>query len=108
MFHEVTYAEAARRRRRHAIAAAVVAVVAAALLVIGLAAKANARAQGAAAMRESILNAAKQCAAIEGTYPSDLGHLEEHYGLAINRDDYIVTYECFADNIVPSVVVAPR
>ena len=83
MFHEITYTEEKRRR---------IAIVAAC----------------AAALRESILNAAKQCAAIEGSYPSDLQHLEDDYGLTINHDDYIITYECFADNIVPSVAVAPR
>lgn len=108
MFHEVTYAEAAKRRRSRVIAGVIVLALAALLAVVGSAARANARAQGAAAMRESILNAAKQCAAIEGTYPAELSHLEDYYGLTINRDDYIVTYECFADNIVPSVVVAPR
>ena len=49
-----------------------------------------------------------QCCAIEGSYPASLQHLEDSYGLAINHDEYIVTYEAFADNVVPSVVVVPR
>ena len=49
-----------------------------------------------------------RCCAIEGSYPSSLEHLEESYGLTINHDDYVITYECFADNIMPSVVVTPR
>ncbi|WP_321971354.1 hypothetical protein [Paratractidigestivibacter sp.] len=108
MFHEITYREQAKRRRRVLIVAACVAVVAvAAAVAIGLARR-SARVQGAAALRESILNAAKQCAAIEGSYPSDLAHLEDSYGLTINHDDYVITYECFADNIAPSVVVSPK
>lgn len=108
MYRELTYKESARRRRVFVVFVACVAV-ACALVAWGVhAARENARIQGAAALRESILNAANQCAAIEGSYPSDLRHLEESYGLAINHDDYVITYECFADNIVPSVVVSPR
>lgn len=66
----------------------------------------DARRRGA--LRDSILASAKQCCAIEGSYPSSLEHLEESYGLTINHDDYVITYECFADNIMPSVVVTPR
>ena len=68
----------------------------------------HAREQGAAALRESIINAAKQCCAIEGSYPSTLEHLEEHYGVVVNDDDYVVSYESFADNVMPTVVVTPR
>ena len=43
-----------------------------------------------------------------GLYPSSLEHLEQGYGLRVNRDDYVITYEVFAENIMPSVVVVPR
>lgn len=108
MFHELTYREEAKRRRRVVIAAVCVAVVAVAIAIAVGVARQNARVQGAAALRDSILNAAKQCAAIEGSYPSDLQHLEDSYGLTINHDDYVITYECFADNVAPSVVVSPK
>jgi hypothetical protein len=108
MFHELTYREEAKRRRRAVIAAVCVAVVAVAIAIAVGVARQNARVQGAAALRDSILNAAKQCAAIEGSYPSDLQHLEDNYGLTINHDDYVITYECFADNVAPSVVVSPK
>ena len=108
MFHEITDQQLAKRRtRRMAVACAVVCVLVAAFLIVG-ALQTSAREQGAAALRESIINAAKQCCAIEGSYPSSLEHLEESYGLTINHDDYVITYECFADNIMPSVVVTPR
>ncbi len=64
--------------------------------------------QAALAVRESILESAKQCCAVEGSYPFDLEHLEKDYGLTINHDDYIITYQAFASNVVPSVVVVPR
>lgn len=54
------------------------------------------------------LRAAAQCCAVEGAYPHTLRHLEEHYGLTVNHDDYAITYEAFASNVVPSVVVVPR
>lgn len=108
MFHEITDREAKRRRRNRAIiACCVVAVLLAAWLIVG-SVQQNAKAQGAVALRDSILSSAKQCCAIEGGYPSSLQHLEDDYGLVINHDDYIISYECFADNIMPSVVVTPR
>ena len=61
----------------------------------------NLREQGAVSVRNAILDSAKQCCAIEGSYPSSLEHLEQGYGLRVNR-------EVFAENIMPSVVVVPR
>ena len=108
MFHEITDQQLAKRRtRRIAVACAAACVLVAALLIVG-ALQTNAREQGAAALRESIINAAKQCCAIEGSYPTTLEHLEEHYGVVVNDDDYVVSYESFADNVMPTVVVTPR
>lgn len=108
MFHEVTDKQLAHRRHvRIAVACCIVAVLLATWLIVG-AVQQNAKAQGAVALRDSILSAAKQCCAIEGGYPSSLQHLEDDYGLVINRGDYIISYEYFADNIMPSVVVTPR
>ncbi len=108
MFHEITDASLKRRRKRLAVVAcAVAALVVAACLAFG-AVQANAREQGALALHDSIVDAAKQCCAIEGSYPSSLEHLEQSYGLSINHDDYLVSYEAFADNIMPTVVVTPR
>ena len=64
--------------------------------------------QSARSMRTAILDTALQCYAIEGAFPASLSYLEEHYGLVINKADYLVTYECYADNVSPSVVVVPR
>jgi hypothetical protein len=54
------------------------------------------------------MNAAIRCCAIEGSYPLSLSRLEEDYGLRINHDDYVITYEAYASNMAPSVVVVPR
>ena len=108
MYHEITY-DKQRQNRRRLIATVVLVlllIVAAVLLAFG--AQAQAREQAAVSVRESVLNAAKQCCAIEGSYPATLKHLEDNYGLVINHSDYVVSYEWFADNVLPSVVVTVR
>ena len=108
MYHEMTYSQIKQRKQaRAAIAIVVVALVIVAALVFNVV-SGSAREQGAVALRASILNSAKQCCAIEGSYPATLTHLEEDYGLAVNHNDYVITYEYFAGNIMPSVVVTPR
>lgn len=108
MFHEITDRELQTRKKRRIITAVVVVLIALALGAVGYRVHQNAREQGAVALRESILAAAKQCCAIEGSYPRSIDHLEESYGLTINHNDYVVSYEYFAGNIMPSVVVTPR
>lgn len=103
MYHPQTTNHKARRR--NTIIALVVFVAALVIAaIVFTTAQSAIREQSALSMRTSILNAAKQCCAIEGAYPQSLNYLEEHYGLVVNSTDYLVTYECFADNVVPSVV----
>jgi hypothetical protein len=71
-------------------------------------AQVRAHEQAVVSVRESVLNAAKQCCAVEGSYPASLSYLEHEYGLVINHEDYVVSYEWFADNVLPSVVVTAR
>ena len=108
MYHEVTHKERQARLVRRVAAVVVVIALAVALFVTQGLAQASAREQAAVSLRESVLSAAKQCCAVEGAYPSSLAHLEEHYGLTINHDDFIVNYEWFADNVLPAVVVVTR
>ena len=68
----------------------------------------NLAAQGEESLRQVILNSAKQCAAVEGSYPSSLDYLEKKYGLSVNHKDYLVTYEVFASNVPPQVTVSAR
>ncbi len=108
MFHEITDNQLKKRRKVIAIVAACVVVIAIAVVVIVGVIQANTRVQGAVALRDTVLESAKQCCAIEGSYPSTLEHLEQNYGLTINHDTYVVSYEYFADNVMPSVVVTPK
>ena len=108
MYHEITYAQARKRTAKRVVTfVIVVALLVAAVFVVRIA-QASAREQAAVTVRESVLNAAKQCCAVEGSYPASLAHLASQYGLVINHDDYVVSYEWFADNVLPSVVVTAR
>lgn len=69
---------------------------------------AQTRDQGAVSLRDSVMETAMQCFAIEGVYPPSLAYMEEHYGLTVNHDSYVVTYESFAPNVMPSVAVTVR
>lgn len=98
-----------RVRRRRFVASIVACVLAAAIAWFAWTAiSADLREQGAESMRQVILDAAVQCAAIEGSYPATLSYLENHYGVTVNHDDYVITYEAFASNVMPTVTVVPR
>ncbi|MEY8561597.1 hypothetical protein AALA21_00855 [Eggerthellaceae bacterium 3-80] len=108
MYRELTHKDIVRKRR-NIICAVVLAVLVVVLASFAFStASAQARQQSAASVREAILDAAMQCCAIEGSYPQTLQYLEENYGLRINEQDYVITYEVFANNVIPSVVVVPR
>ena len=62
----------------------------------------------AQALRQAVLQAAVQCYSVEGSYPASLDYLEENYGLLVNHDRFIVTYEAFASNLMPQVNVLER
>ena len=108
MYHELTYAQIKRRRAKRLATFIIVVVLGVVVACALIMAQASAREQAAISVRESVLNAAKQCCAVEGSYPSSLEYLEDNYGLTINHDDYVVSYEWFADNVLPSVVVTAR
>ena len=54
---------------------------------------------------DAVRAAALTCYAVEGAYPRELEALERGYGLAYNRDAYIVVYDAFASNIMPDIQV---
>ena len=64
--------------------------------------------EGAAAIQDTVQKGALQCYVVEGVYPPDLQYLQDHYGLQINTDAYYVTYDVFASNQPPIVVVTPN
>lgn len=54
---------------------------------------------------DAVRRAALTCYAVEGAYPQSLKELERGYGLAYNKDAYIVSYDAFASNIMPNIQV---
>ncbi len=59
-------------------------------------------------IKETVIKDCVQCYCIEGVYPSNLEYLEDNYGLIINHDKFIVSYEAFSSNVLPSVKVLVR
>ena len=64
--------------------------------------------QAAAALRQTVIDAAIQCYAVEGKYPESLDVLEQEYGVLINHARFIVTYDVFASNLLPDVTVLEK
>ena len=54
---------------------------------------------------QAVRSAALTCYAVEGAYPMSLDELEHGYGLAYNKEAYIVVYNAFASNIMPDIQV---
>ena len=64
--------------------------------------------ESAAAIRSAIQRGALQCYVVEGCYPPNLKYLEENYGIQVNTGDFYVTYDAFASNLPPTVIVTPK
>lgn len=58
-------------------------------------------------VERAITKATVQCYAVEGRYAPSLDYLADHYGLMLDDDKYIVQYEIFASNIMPTILVLP-
>ena len=56
-------------------------------------------------LEDSLHRAVAACYAAEGVYPPDLGYIEDHYGIRINKDKYSVKYNVFASNMMPDITV---
>ena len=65
-------------------------------------------AQAAEALKQSVVQAAVQCYAVEGAYPESVDYLEQNYGLYINHKRYVVSYSAFASNVMPDVRVLEK
>jgi len=53
----------------------------------------------------SLRRAAAACYAAEGIYPADVSYLEQHFGVRIDKDRFVVKYDAFASNIMPDIIV---
>ena len=61
-----------------------------------------------ALVRDAVRGALVTCYAVEGSYPTEVAYLKEHYGLAYDAERYMVTIDAFASNIMPDVRVTVR
>lgn len=59
-------------------------------------------------LEQSVRRAAVECYALEGAYPQDGAYLEEHYGVAVDHDRFLVDYIYIGSNLMPDITVLPR
>jgi len=57
---------------------------------------------------DAVKNATLTCYAVEGTYPESLEYLREHYKLAYNTERFVVEFDSFASNLMPTITVRER
>lgn len=58
-----------------------------------------------ASIKQTVQERALQCYVIENAYPESLTYLEENYGLTVNKEDYLIVYELYAENQPPQIKV---
>ena len=68
----------------------------------------SSNAEGLRILEESIQRAVVMNYAIEGRYPESIKFIEENFGIHIDRTRFIVHYNVFASNILPTITVIQR
>lgn len=58
-------------------------------------------------LAQAIRRTAVHCYAVEGQYPPSLAYMEDHYGLQIDQERYVVHYQPVAANLMPTIDVFP-
>lgn len=64
--------------------------------------------EGRQQLETALRRAAAACYAAEGIYPPTVAYLQEHYGVQIEEDRYLVFYDVFANNLMPDITVLER
>ena len=59
-------------------------------------------------VENAVDRAVQTCYAVEGRYPQKLDYLTAHYGLAYDTNNYLVSYNAFASNILPDIRVISK
>lgn len=59
-------------------------------------------------LEEVLREAAVACYSVEGFYPPDLEYLQTHYGVQINRRNFVVHYTAIAENLMPDITVLEK
>ena len=64
--------------------------------------------EGRQQLETALRRAAVACYAAEGVYPPTVEYLQQHYGVQIEEERYIVFYEIFANNLMPDITVLEK
>lgn len=64
--------------------------------------------EGKRRLEEALQRASVACYAAEGIYPPGWEYLEEHYGVQIDHDRYVISYCVFAENLMPDITVIEK
>jgi len=56
-------------------------------------------------IRSSVQKAVIHCYSLEGSYPSNLGYLQQNYGLLLDKSHYVYDYRIFAANVSPDIFI---
>jgi hypothetical protein len=96
------------KHRRWLLRLVLAALVAVLVVLLSGRLKTDIARQSAQSVKDAVLRSAVQCYSVEGVYPSSVDYLEEHYGLMIDHDTYIIGYDSFSSNLLPQVSVLVR
>ena len=86
---------------------AIVAVLVLAVLLVNRISASQEKAE-AEIVKDAVVNAALTCYAVEGAYPDSVDYLRQHYRLAYDEDRYVVFYDVFSSNLIPTIDVKER
>ena len=64
--------------------------------------------EGRQQLETALRRAAVACYAAEGVYPPTVEYLQQHYGVQIEEERYVVFYEIFANNLMPDITVLEK
>lgn len=59
-------------------------------------------------VRDAVKRAAVTCYATEGAYPESLDYLKAQYGLIYNEEEFFISYNAFASNLMPDIQVTRK
>jgi hypothetical protein len=77
-----------------------------ALIVSGLnQTESSSSAESLRILEDSIRRAVVVSYAVEGRYPGSIEYIEERFGIHIDRTRYVVHYDIFASNLMPTIAV---
>ena len=101
------YSDSAKKRKTWLVGLVLLLLIAGVILFIASRSR-DLSDESLSAIKAAVRRSALQCYVVEGVYPPNLSYLEENYGLQINHRDYYVTYDAFASNLPPAIIVTAK